>query len=442
MGAPITLHCRDILTGILYTVRVKAQSCECVKALFFAKLNDEQAMTRRDVFASALTLALPSFSADLKPQANGRVRHKRVPGGGIQPQVVTDDRGVLHMLYYAGDPRHGTVFYVRSPDGGRTFATPLEVNAVGSAIAAGTIRGPQIAVGSAGRVHVAWNGSSDARLQGPINPDSGKPGAPMLYTRLNDAGNAFEPERNLMHRSFGLDGGGSVAADRDGNVYVVWHGIPVDLKTGSGPEGEARRQVWIARSKDDGATFVSEDKAWTQPTGACACCGMKAFASRKGSVHVLYRSATQAIHRDIYSITSNDHGISFQGGLLHKWEINACPMSSMDFAENPSTIIGAWETGGKVYWTSIDDRPESIEPTPAPGDAKGQKHPRLAINGKGEMLLVWTEGTGWQRGGSLCWQLYDRSGQAKAEKGSMPGVPAWSFAAPAANADGTFSIFY
>ena len=68
----------------------------------------------------------------------------------------------------------------------------------------------------------------------------------MLYTRLNDAGTAFEPERNLMHRSFGLDGGGSIAADRAGNVYVAWHGIPLDVKSGSGPEGEARRQVWIA----------------------------------------------------------------------------------------------------------------------------------------------------------------------------------------------------
>src|SRR5215217_3074531 len=104
-------------------------------------------------------------------------------------------------------------------------------------------------------------------------------GAPMLYTRLNDAGTAFEPERNLMHRSFGLDGGGSIAADRTGNVYVAWHGIPLEVKSGSGAEGEARRQVWIAKSENDGREFVSEEKVWERPTGACACCGLKVFAS-------------------------------------------------------------------------------------------------------------------------------------------------------------------
>jgi hypothetical protein len=36
----------------------------------------------------------------------------------------------------------------------------------------------------------------------------------MLYTRLNDVSTTFDPERNVMLHSFGLDGGGSIAADR------------------------------------------------------------------------------------------------------------------------------------------------------------------------------------------------------------------------------------
>jgi len=197
------------------------------------------------------------------------------------------------------------------------------------------------------------------------------------------------------------------------------------------------------RSEDNGRTFRNEEKAWQQATGACACCGMKAFASRSGSVHALYRSATEAVHRDIYLLTSKNRGKNFQGGLLHKWEINACPMSSMDFAENSKTLIGAWETGGQVYWARITgERPEALVPIPAPGDAKGRKHPRVAINERGEVLFVWTEGTGWQRGGSLAWQVYDRSGQPTSEKRAASGVPAWSFAAPAVDVDGSFSILY
>jgi hypothetical protein len=78
----------------------------------------------------------------------------------------------------------------------------------------------------------------------------------------------------------------------------------------------------------------------------------------------------------------------------------------------------------------------------APGGAKGRKHPRLAVNSRGETLLVWTEGTGWQRGGSIAWQVFDRNGAPIDDKGSAPGLPTWSFGAAATRADGTFTIFY
>ncbi len=399
-------------------------------------------MTRRDALL-ALASTLPVAGAESKPKGSGQVRLERLPNGGIQPQVIADKNGAVHVLHYGGDPFHGDVLYRRSADGGETFSSALRVNSPGSAIAAGTIRGAQMAIGRHGTVHVVWNGSANSALKGPINPESGKPGSPMLYSRLNDAKTGFEPERNLMHRSFGLDGGGSVAADEAGNIYVVWHGINTDLKSVIGAEGEARRQVWLTKSDDNGKSFHPEAPAWQEPTGACGCCGTKVFASQDGSVHMLYRSATKAIHRDIYLITSADRGKSFHGGLLHKWDINACPMSSMDFAENSGLLIGAWETGGEVYWTRITtDRPEALEPVRAPGGAKGRKHPRLAVNDKGELLFVWTEGTGWQRGGSVAWQQYDHSGRATSEHGSVGGLPAWSFAAPVANTDGTFSIFF
>jgi hypothetical protein len=57
-------------------------------------------------------------------------------------------------------------------------------------------------------------------------------------------------------------------------------------------------------------------------------------------------------------------------------------------------------------------------------------------------LLVWTEGTGWQKGGSLAWQMYDPSGQATPSKGQHDGIPAWSFAAVMAGKDNGFSILY
>ena len=396
---------------------------------------------RRATIACASALA--SVAVGKKAYAGRNIRMVRVPKGGLQPQVAVDDRGILHLIYYVGDARKGDLFYVRSADRGSTFSSPIAVNNVpGSGVAAGTIRGAQLAIGNAGRVHVAWNGSSQAE-PGPLNPDSGNRGMPMLYTRLNDTGKAFEQQRNLMLQSFGLDGGGSIAADRRGNVYVAWHGIAQTEAKGTGKKGEARRRVWITKSNDEGRTFATERKAWPAETGACACCGMRLFADRENNVHALYRSATESVHRDIYFLSSKDQGGSFQGRLLHKWDVNACPMSSMDFAEDGSIFVGAWETGGQVYWARLDGNGASgNQVIAAPGTGKGRKHPRVAINGNNELLMVWTEGTGWERGGSLAYQVYDRRGEPTEEKGQLPGIATWSFAAPIAGPDNGFSIVY
>ena len=157
------------------------------------------------------------------------VKLVKTPDGGIQPQAIVDGKGVLHLLYFKGDPRAGDLFYVRRDARKSGFTVPLRVNSQpGSAIAIGTIRGGQLALGKSGRVHSAWNGSGKAL---PKN-QSGR--NPMLYTRLNDAGTAFEPQRNVIQSAPGLDGGGSLAADGAGNVYVAWH-APAPGEKGQAP---------------------------------------------------------------------------------------------------------------------------------------------------------------------------------------------------------------
>jgi hypothetical protein len=339
------------------------------------------------------------------------------------------------MLYFSGDPKSGDLSYVKSTDWGATWSKTIRVNSeAGSALAIGTIRGGQIAIGRNGRVHVAWNGSSVTESEGPLNPVSGKRGAPMLYSRLNDAGTAFEPERNLMTRTFGLDGGGALAADVAGNVYVTWHG-----KTPGAADGEAGRQVWLAVSHDEGKTFAAEQPAWGSATGACGCCGIAMFADSKGVVRTLYRSATENVHRDIWLLTSLDQGRNFDGRKLHTWDINACPMSSMAFSGSGSEVVGAWETGGQVFFEDMTKA--NSAPVSALGDGGGRKHPRVAVGRDGKLIMTWTEGTGWQKGGSLAWQVFDASGKNAGAASNVAGVPTWSFGAVVAKPDG-FVVLY
>src|SRR4051794_37908983 len=185
-----------------------------------------------------------SFTAPSAMTSNVAVALVRVPQGGIQPEATVDSHGTLHLLYFAGEPGGGSLFYVRSTDYGRTFSTPIRVNSQeGSAIATGTIRGGQLAVGHGGRVHVVWNGSDGAKPRGLVNPASGKAEAPFLYSRSDAKGTVFEAQRDLTKRSYGIDGGGSIAADEAGHVYAAWHALPV-----GDANGEDQRRVWIARS--------------------------------------------------------------------------------------------------------------------------------------------------------------------------------------------------
>lgn len=359
-----------------------------------------------------------------------------VPNGGIQPQAALSDKA-LHLVYFTGDPKHGDVFYTSSHDFGRTFHAPIRVNSgSGSAIALGTIRGAQIAVGKS-RVHVAWNGSGAAEPAGPMNPESGKPGAPMLYARLNEDATAFEPQRNLMQQTFGLDGGGSIAADNQGNVYAGWHG-----KEPGARQGEAGRQVWIARSQDGGHTFDRERAVVPERTGACGCCALKLFADSRGSLYGLYRSATENVHRDIYLLRSVDAGGAFSAARLHPWEINACPMSSMAFAERDGEVFAAWETQSQVFFAPVSRGIEEAKAAIAapPGNNPKRKYPALARNGKGETLLAWVEGSGWARGGVLGWQIFDRMGRPAAVCKTRTEVPAWSFPAAIVRPDDGFTI--
>lgn len=359
----------------------------------------------------------------------------RVPNGGVQPQAALDASGILHLLYYSGEAAGGDLYYVRSPDEGRSWSAPLRVNSVpGSAIAAGTIRGGEMAIAKDGQVYVAWNGSSKALPKGPLNPESGNAGEPMLFTRLNPTRSSFEPQRNLMTHTFGLDGGGTVAADRAGHVYVAWHG-----KSVGAAQGEAGRQVWIAKSDDDGKTFAPEHTAWSEPTGACACCGMAIFADQQGRVRLLYRSATDSVHRDIYLLTSSNSARNFDGRKLAEWNLSACPMTSMSFAEGAGKEEAAWETRGQVFFENISQT--TAAPVSAPAEGKNRKHPRLAISARGETLMAWTEGTGWGRGGSLVWQIYDGQGKPAGGMCRRDDLPAWSFGAVVAAPRGFLLIY-
>lgn len=354
----------------------------------------------------------------------------RTPHEGIQPQTVLDQDGVLHMIYFRGDASAGNIEYVSRKLGQKDFGPPIRVNSEpGDAVAIGTVRGPQLSLGRNGRIYVIWFGAR-AHPGDPSNV------MPVLFSRLNDSHTAFEPQQNLMRYAKGGDGGLSVAADGQGNVYAVWHAM------GSAP-GEDHRRVYLARSSDDGKTFAREVPVSLAELGACGCCGMRAFADDRGTLYVLYRAAKQNIHRDITLLVSTNRGETFSSKTLSPWELNACPMSTSYLSEGGNRVLAAWETAGQVFFNSINPVTfESSAPIAAPGDSKQRKHPAAARTEKGQVLMVWTEGTGWSKGGALAWQLFESDGKPLGPKDQAPGVPVWGLLSVFADRNGNFTIVY
>ena len=383
----------------------------------------------------ALSLLLSCLACSALADPNVPVRFLRTPAQGLQPQTVVDSYGAVHLVYLRGDPKASDVFYARRAAGSSAFSTPIRVNsAPGSAIAIGTVRGAQLALGRNDRVHVVWNGSQPAT-------DPGAKGSPMLYTRLDDSGHAFEPQRNLMTCTMNLDGGGSVAADRAGNVYAVWHG---HLRTG--PDDEVHRGVYVARSTDDGKTFTPEKQVNPEGLGVCGCCGLKASTDRRGDLAIVFRSADEIGNRDSMLLLSADHGNTFRSLLLGKWRSSTCPMSTPALDQGPDNVMLAmWETQGQVFRRALyPNGPDSSSVAlAADGNPGNRKHPVAAFNemNGSHLLLAWVEGTGWEKGGSLAWECIDLKSGGRST-GSRPGVPAWDLAAVIPERDGGFTIIY
>ncbi len=367
----------------------------------------------------AVALAVASTLLLVGPAAaeNSLVHLSRTPDGDLQPEAIVDATGTLHLVSFAGDPAAGDLFYRQAhlADGDTVSWTPaIRVNSQpASVIAMGTVRGGHLAVG-AGRVHVAW-----------MSADREAPG--MMYTRSCGA-SCFEPQRNVTQQETGLDGGGSLAADDAGGVYVAWH---------AGHDGETTRRLFVAASHDSGRSFAAEERANPLEAGACGCCGMRAGASADGALWILYRAATESVHRDMQLLTSVDGGASFTQKTVGPWELAACPMSTAAITPTGDDAVLAWETAGQIHWQTTGGSVHVVA-----GEGGQRKHPAVAVDSMGRMLIVWAEGTGWNRGGDLVWQVLDADGRVLESDRLAAGVPIWGHASAVPRPDGGFLVLH
>lgn len=314
-------------------------------------------------------------AGEVSGAATPKVNVVQAPVQCLAPDVAMDAKGVLHMVY--GLEHHAC--YVHSADHGGTFSLPVRVDSTGLVETKMGERGPKLALGGNGTIHVVWM-------------DEWAPGVRTFvrYSRSLDRGKSFEALKTLSAMS-GVDGP-TLAADDQGNVVAFWH-VMADPK----PEVKAATWLYTTRSTDRGATFGPTEKVNIANLSglACAMCMMRARAGTDGCVDLAFRSAEGSI-RNFYVLKGWPTENRFTALRVNEdnWNINYCPMCGpeLTFAPNGQSLC-AFMTRNRVYWAVSKAGLAGYGLHVAtPASEEGEIYPCAIANRQGDVLLVWQVG--------------------------------------------------
>ncbi len=337
--------------------------------------------------------------------ATGRVTTVALPGGGKPVAARIDRTGGIHVLFDSAD---GPT-YVKSTDQGRTFGPAISVVSGGSQPAGLAFSGWDLAVGKAGRVHVAM-ATNAWKLKLPQSEWG------FFYANLDPGGAAFSPVRNINKKP---SEGFSLAADDEGNVTACW----------------LSGKLYASISDDGGETFAPY---WQIDSSydPCNCCTTSAAYGADGRLAVLYREETGNM-RDMYLILWDQRTGRKERKRVGRtpWRIDACPMTYYRVVPDGRGFVAAWPTLGHVYFARVDGRGE-------PAGRSEVKTPGRSGIRTGVLALTAPDGTtlvAWNNDGQIGWQLYDTELEPLGAAGSV--TCSGTGVAGVVGADGRFVLF-
>ncbi len=207
-----------------------------------------------------------------------------------------------------------------------------------------------------------------------------------------------------------------MASGSDGSVWCVW----LDLR-------EKQSVVFASKSNDGGETWKTNVAVYRSPDGnVCECCHPSVMVG-DGAVHVMFRNSL-AGNRDMYVATSKDEGATFAPATKigqGTWKLDACPMDGGMLAQGPKgSLVAVWRHNKEVFVASSDGEKEQML-------GRGEQ-PWVAATPSGP-IIVWTdrrEGDLWvQRPGTRQPQKLSAAARdpmvATAIGGAGPVVTCW-----------------
>jgi hypothetical protein len=166
--------------------------------------------------------------------------------------------------------------------------------------------------------------------------------------------------------------------------------------------------------------------------------------SAGGRLFALYRGASKQVNRGMYLIDASTDLSTWHDREIAPMKMGMCVMSTSAFFAPSRGLLAAWETSDHVFWSNFDPGdPDARNMHSVPESGHAQKHPAIAANADGLVLVSWTEGTGWNKGGSVCWALFDSTGHEVPDSaGRAKDLPPWDEPVNILRADGSFFLLY
>jgi hypothetical protein len=325
------------------------------------------------------------------------------------------------------------IYLATSRDGGRTFGNPTRVNQVAGDARLSGEQPPRIAlVPQAGRepsMVVVWTSRAQA-------------GTRLVSARSSDGGRTFTTATPVPgSEAAGNRGWESVATTRDGSVAALWldHRELATGTTAAAPAMSGTHQhAAPGQGKADGAAraqlselFFAKlgepDSSRALTRGVCYCCKTTLATDAAGTIYAAWRHVYDGNIRDIAFTKSTDGGRTFAAPARvseDNWVLDGCPENgpalTVDDSKRvhvvwptliPEATATSEPTMALFYATSLDGRRFTArQRIPTDGFPR---HPQIALDKRGEVLVAWDEQSGSTRRIALARGTIDLKGAAR-----------------------------
>lgn len=318
-----------------------------------------------------------------------------IPGRTNTTPWVAASGQFVAVAWAASVSGKGDIYVATSRNGGRSFDTPVMVNAVaGDARVSGEIA-PRVSLravaGAPPEMAVTWNARDT--------------GTAIRTARSQDGGRTFAAPVTLQAPGAPGDRGWQASAiDDAGTLHTIWldhRGMAAGKAADhAGHKGDHDGVAMAQRS----ALYYGPARAGAERelfTGVCYCCKTAMVAAPGGVLYAAWRHVFDGNLRDIAFTSSRDGGRTFAPmRRVHQdgWAINGCPDDGPAMAVDATgTVHMVWPTllngtdGTLLYATAAAGRtfggPIRV---PTLGSPK-PSHPQIAIDGAGHVTIAWDE---------------------------------------------------